>query len=433
MPFAEFNNGNAGLALGEFMLRSQDQAMSLMERAQRMQVVQSDLDMRKEQHAADLTTTSLRQDALRAEVGKSQIDLKEAERKASELANIRDEYAAAAPRIAGSISQISKVRDFGTQRRLFNELQSQSSRFYGDPELATRLDRTFGPLQKTIEANQKSHVAQAIASNRAAPTEDIARQKFPGYHVEFATDPHTGNGVWIASDEPDRVAEARAIGLLSLAEDEADLKQAISDPTVNMMLGVPGSRASELYRTQRAKLKTESQTDAEIGVKRSAASAKASVDAGERSVPGFDGMAPTKEEATKMREISSNNLQVLDGVAEISRLSSKPGATVDQETRARIATIQAFLVGKLRLPMTGPGAFTDSEREFVKDTIGNPAKLFALSSIERAKLDELTKRLISDIDTTAAGLGLSRSKKASAGPVSGSRAQALARGASGSP
>ena len=430
MPFAEFQPGNAGLALGEFSLRSQEAHASLMDRAQRRNFAEQEMEMKKVEFANNLATSALQQDSLRAEIGIRRAQLNETERKAKDLAGLRDEFNRVSGDIGTSLEEIQRQRDPFQQRRLLNQLQSQAARFYRDPDLRAVLEKQFAAVHDTVAANESVNIAQAVASNVVAPNEQIAREKFPGRQLRYATDPMSGASLFIATDKPDPVMESRAIALLSLAEDEGSLGEVINDPTVNTMLGVPGSRVSELYRMQRAKFVTERQKDEETGVKDLAARAKGAEDLRERSVPGFEGTAPTKEEAIKFRDLTSNNDQILSGVHEIARLSAQAGASVDPKTRARIETVQNFLVGKLRLPMTGPGAFTDDERKFVRNTIGNPATIFSLSSVERTKLEELITRLTGDIDTTAAGLGLRR-KQANNAPMNGSRAQAIARGGSG--
>ena len=430
MPFAEFQPGNAGLALGEFSLRSQEAHASLMDRAQRRNFAEQEMEMKKVEFANNLATSALQQDSLRAEIGIRRAQLNETERKAKDLAGLRDEFNRVSGDIGTSLDEIQRQRDPFQQRRLLNQLQSQAARFYRDPDLRAVLEKQFAAVHDTVAANESVNIAQAVASNVVAPNEQIAREKFPGRQLRYATDPTSGASLFIATDKPDPVMESRAIALLSLAEDEGSLGEVINDPTVNTMLGVPGSRVSELYRMQRAKFVTERQKDEETGVKDLAARAKGAEDLRERSVPGFEGTAPTKEEAIKFRDLTSNNDQILSGVREIARLSTQAGASVDPKTRARIETVQNFLVGKLRLPMTGPGAFTDDERKFVRNTIGNPATIFSLSSVERTKLEELITRLTGDIDTTAAGLGLRR-KQANNAPMNGSRAQAIARGGSG--
>ena len=428
MPFAEFQPGNAGLALSDFSLRSQDAYASLMDRAQRRKLAEQEFDLRKQEFANNLATSALQQDSLRAEIGIRRAQLSETERKARDLAVLRDEYNGVSGEISRSLGEIERQRDPFQQRRLLNQLQSQAARFYRDPELRTVLEKQFSAIHDTVAANESVNLSQAVADNRVAPNEQVAREKFPGRQLRFVTDPATGASLFVATNEPDRDMEAKAIARLSIAHDEDSLAETIRDPAVGAMLGVPGSKVADLYRAQRAALTKERQTDDQTGVRDLAARAKVDTDTRERSVPGFDGLAPTKEEAVKFRDLASNNLQILDGVAEIARLSAQQGATTDLKVRARIETLQAFLVGKLRLPMTGPGAFTDSEREFVRNTIGNPARVLSLGDIERSKLEELTKRLNADIDTTAAGIGLKRASKEKA-PVNGSRAQALARGA----
>lgn len=434
MPFAEFQAGNAGLALPQYQfqtgLQTLEAGMSMMDRAQRRRLAEEEMGMRREKHAADLVTSDLQQKSFQAEIGMRNIQLRDAERSAAELTTLRDQYAAAAPKITESLNQISRMRDPAEQRRLFNQLQSQAAIFQRDPNLRAVLDKQFAATQDTIAANETSNLAVAVANNLTAPDEATARQKFPGQALQYTVDPSTGIPVWVATGKPDPLMESRAMSLLSLADTEEELRQAAADPAVNMMLGAPGSRAAELYRSQRAKLREQGTADAEVDAKRGKAQYDMAVSMNERSVPGFEGVAPTKEEAIKFREQVSNNDQILSGVREIAELASKPGASVDPETRARISTVQAFLIGKLRLPMTGPGAFTDDERNFVRNTIGNPATIFSLGSVERSKLTELSTRLLGDIDTTAAGIGLRRKGKGGQGgaPVSGSRAQAIARG-----
>ena len=428
MPFAEFQPGNAGLALSDFSLRSQDAYASLMDRAQRRKLAEEEFDLRKQEFANNLATSALQQDSLRAEIGIRRAQLSETERKARDLAVLRDEYNNVSGDISRSLGEIERQRDPFQQRRLLNQLQSQAARFYRDPELRTVLEKQFSAIHDTVAANESVNLSQAVADNRVAPNEQVAREKFPGRQLRFVTDPASGASLFVATNEPDRDMEAKALARLSIAHDEDSLAETLRDPAVGAMLGVPGSKVAELYRAQRSALTKERQADDQTGVRDLAARAKADTDTRERSVPGFDGLAPTKEEAVKFRDLASNNLQILDGVAEIARLSAQQGAATDLKVRARIETLQAFLVGKLRLPMTGPGAFTDSEREFVRNTIGNPARILSLGDVERSKLEELTRRLNADIDTTAAGIGLKRASQEKT-PVNGARAQALARGA----
>ncbi|MBM3874985.1 MAG: hypothetical protein FJ382_14895, partial [Verrucomicrobia bacterium] len=143
MPFAEFQPGNAGLALSDFSLRSQDAYASLMDRAQRRKLAEQEFDLRKQEFANNLATSALQQDSLRAEIGIRRAQLSEAERKARDLAVLRDEYNGVSGEISRSLGEIERQRDPFQQRRLLNQLQSQAARFYRDPELRTVLEKQF--------------------------------------------------------------------------------------------------------------------------------------------------------------------------------------------------------------------------------------------------------------------------------------------------
>ena len=69
MPFAEFQNGNAGLALGQYQMQAQDHALSLMERAQRMKVSEFELEKNKQLLAGELAlqNTNIEQQGIRVQ------------------------------------------------------------------------------------------------------------------------------------------------------------------------------------------------------------------------------------------------------------------------------------------------------------------------------------------------------------------------------
>ncbi len=51
------------------------------------------------------------------------------------------------------------------------------------------------------------------------------------------------------------------------------------------------------------------------------------------------------------------------------------------------------LIGQLRVPFTGPGVLTLSERDILANALGNPNKILTLPSFERAKIDNLISGL----------------------------------------
>lgn len=61
--------------------------------------------------------------------------------------------------------------------------------------------------------------------------------------------------------------------------------------------------------------------------------------------------------------------------------------------QARVQTKINTLVGALRLPITGPGPLTDTEREFLVKTIGDPSKFFSLKQNQMARLYEIQSNI----------------------------------------
>lgn len=129
-------------------------------------------------------------------------------------------------------------------------------------------------------------------------------------------------------------------------------------------------------------------------------------DVRERGAPGWIGAAPTKEVASKFIEFAKETQPAIDGVNQILAATKK--FPTDLSERAKIATDLKILAGKLRLPLQGPGAMTDKDYERLMDTLGNPAALFSMKSVERARLQTVLKNLESSLETNAKASGFRR-------------------------
>lgn len=103
--------------------------------------------------------------------------------------------------------------------------------------------------------------------------------------------------------------------------------------------------------------------------------------------------------AQTLRDNVTNVENTVDGLNRIMSLSENI-TLLDRDRRAATEQEIAKIVGKLRIPITGPGAFTDSEREFIKDLIGDPSKISSLESTERVKLEQLVNSSMSDMRNT---------------------------------
>jgi hypothetical protein len=103
--------------------------------------------------------------------------------------------------------------------------------------------------------------------------------------------------------------------------------------------------------------------------------------------------------AQTLRDNVTNVENTIDGLNRIMSLSENI-TLLDRDRRAATEQEIAKIVGKLRIPITGPGAFTDSERDFIKDMIGDPTKISSLESTERFKLEQLVNSSMSDMRNT---------------------------------
>lgn len=82
------------------------------------------------------------------------------------------------------------------------------------------------------------------------------------------------------------------------------------------------------------------------------------------------------------------------------------GSKLSPEDRARMGTRLTVLMGKLRVPMLGPGTMQEAEYERLKEAIGNPSSFFDAYKNSSAKLDVLQQMLKSDIRSSAKNIGI---------------------------
>lgn len=273
MPFSEFQNGNAGLALPSFQLQSQDAFASLMERAQRVKIGQEDFKLKQEAHAANLMTSALQQDQARANITMMGIQNTEAETKARDLASVRERYVEAAPKIEENLQAILAEQSPVKQRRMLYMLQSQSSQFYRDPALKAVIEAQVSPVLESIAANEASGLAQAGNEGRLFPNREAALLQAPGQGLNFQVHPSTGVGVWVTTGKPDPQKEASALSEMALARDEKELNDAVQKPEVAMMFGVPGSGVREGFKNRRDLFAKEAQQNEKNAIDRAQAQA----------------------------------------------------------------------------------------------------------------------------------------------------------------
>lgn len=125
-----------------------------------------------------------------------------------------------------------------------------------------------------------------------------------------------------------------------------------------------------------------------------------------RYVPGM-GVATTADGAKVVREMNSMANNARAGIDELLAINRQDGKSLNPQTIARAKVIQQSLIGALRVPITGPGAMTEGERDMLQDMIANPTDFFALDSNNKTKLETLRGRLDSAVKTAAQANGLS--------------------------
>ncbi|MFZ9725652.1 MAG: hypothetical protein ACO3EH_00465 [Ilumatobacteraceae bacterium] len=419
---------------------------SLMERAQRRKFAEEDMMMRRENHAASMVTTDLQQQSTRAEINVRQAQFRETERNTRELADLRSEYNARAPQIDIALREIQDMRDPFQQRRLISQLIAQSAKFTRDPALKTVLDRQMEGTMKLIDANEASKLSEYLDTGQFAVNEADAKMKFPGQALRVVTRPGPVPGgpaavYYLPTGKADPQAENQAFGLLRSAQALGDmgmLQSILNDPEVQKVMRVPGSTfAAEYAKAMQSavELNRKREADKRASEDQDFQRAQFKLKQDALTVEGYEGTAKTEIEAQKFRSDQKEIGGVLEGIAEVKRLGKEfesvswTSDPLKKEELRSIAKQQVgMIVGALRIPITGPGAMTDSEREFIEDLNGNPTKIFSLSKVENAKLDSMERKFNSHLDRSAAVIGLGPRKKKPGTAVSGQRAQALIRG-----
>lgn len=123
-------------------------------------------------------------------------------------------------------------------------------------------------------------------------------------------------------------------------------------------------------------------------------------------VRGF-GKARTAKEAQELRQAQSDANEAVKLIDEIKELGTDVNVLnpFDRERINLIEQKKKILAGKLRLPLTGPGAMTQEEYERLIETIGDPTKLMSTEGIQKAKLDSLKDTIASSVEGKFRAMG----------------------------
>jgi hypothetical protein len=116
-----------------------------------------------------------------------------------------------------------------------------------------------------------------------------------------------------------------------------------------------------------------------------------------RDVNGI-GKARTKQEAIDLRKNIETTSNIMSGIDEIEKIMAKGPVYPMTPEAAAIRSRTDFIMGQLRLPMQGPGAMTDSDREQLRGAIGDAAAVLSIKSNTRAKLGAVKSTLQSNLE-----------------------------------
>lgn len=113
-------------------------------------------------------------------------------------------------------------------------------------------------------------------------------------------------------------------------------------------------------------------------------------------VPGY-GMVRTKSEAEKIRTAKGDAETAKEYIKQLKDLGTNV-AVWDRDKIGKINQLKQALVGKLRLPLMGPGTMTEDEFQRTVSNLGDPSSMFSTEKNEIGKLDQMAGILDNNIN-----------------------------------
>jgi hypothetical protein len=235
-------------------------------------------------------------------------------------------------------------------------------------------------INKTVNANMEKLKNKIVAAkDRIGETKESGAQALADLNIQKAAIydkiAQKASDLAVLNGSPLAMANADKLKGQLLAESAA-LKQ----NSVNMLRGVETTRMAE--------------KEVNVGKQESL------------SIPGF-GTAKTADDAKNMKEILQQSNAAKGGLDELIKLA-KTGSALSPADRARSEVIRQTLVGQLRVPLTGPGTMSETDRALLEGVIADPLAFFSLTSSNITKLNELKGALDRSVATHAQAYGLAK-------------------------
>lgn len=112
----------------------------------------------------------------------------------------------------------------------------------------------------------------------------------------------------------------------------------------------------------------------------------------ERMVPGV-GFATTNEGRKTAVETQIMASNVKKDITRLRQIMATPIKSMNLNLRAEADTIRRSLIGSLRLPITGPGAMSDGERELLLQIVPDVTSITSLDSNSAARLNTIEAKM----------------------------------------
>lgn len=112
-----------------------------------------------------------------------------------------------------------------------------------------------------------------------------------------------------------------------------------------------------------------------------------------------------KERVQEFQKYASETAPAVELLRKVQKFAAQ-ASKLSLEDRGAMGSMLKIAAGKLRLPITGPGAMTEDEFNRLQETIGDPLKIIAIPSVELAKLDSVMSVLNADLASRAGEIGV---------------------------
>lgn len=122
--------------------------------------------------------------------------------------------------------------------------------------------------------------------------------------------------------------------------------------------------------------------------------------------PEYGGLARNEQGANKVSEALIEYRNAKDLLGTLQQIAKTPGKSLSPQLRAQAETAAAALKGKLRGPIVGPGAVSETEWKLLDGIVKNPTDFFSLDARTQARLTSLNNLLDSNMGNTAKAYGI---------------------------